>query len=723
MQRLTKRSSQLKGEIIDHIRQQYIDFDSYVDTTVALEQQVRDVLKEYKRLSTRMEQELRGRVSRTVEERPDIEAKLKETQEQINLVQNLVSVYLGIETARKDMAPENYISCGEHLHNAAEGLQVLGSQGCEAKVYRALKSELADVMSDLSLRLREEWRKFVQWKPQTLPDSPKLETLLTVELRISSVTGSPGASLDDVVKTMKLLSATSVWREKVKMFGQKLLVMFVRPLITNKGISLLLSKEDTAQILKLTATNKHTITDLYHDLTTLVTTVRQIVSQGYREEWMLELGRVVCSDMCELIIAHRLSTAIPRDSHELAKYGELSSQTQQFEKSLVDLGLLKQESCGKLSEYTKEVNSHFATQKSQDLLSRAREILMKPSHDTMMVIQDTSLERLADLGEGSSPKEGPSKQVGELANLNFRFPKCAISKSVQEFIDLLYETLKDCCNSPLSMSLQLFSTSRNMVDLFCAILRSYHRQTIAELPRVAIVQHNNCLYLAHHLMTLGHQFHSRLPPPLNSEVATFVDLVPLVRQLGEELYIGEMKKQASILTDALKSCGGLDNVSEDIRSKAVRKGIQQAQLHVVKLSQVYAEVLPEEIHQRTVGALLNVIASELVRSVLALEDIAMDDATELHAVLNLVVEKGPLVLDTGDEETQARLLETHCKDWSKLRELAVVMDASLQKIVEMWGSGKGKLAQAFTPMEIRGLIKALFKNTERRAAALAKITL
>ena len=224
-------------------------------------------------------------------------------------------------------------------------------------------------------------------------------------------------------------------------------------------------------------------------------------------------------------------------------------------------------------------------------------------------------------------------------------------------------------------------------------------------------------------MTLGHQFHSRLPPPLNSEVATFVDLVPLVRQLGEELYLGEMKKQAGILTDALKSCGGLDNVSEDVRSKAVRKGIQQAQLHVVKLSQVYAEVLPEEIHHRTVGALLNVIASELVRSVLALEDIAMDDATELHAVLNLVLERGPLVLDTGDEETQANLLETHCKDWSKLRELAVVMDASLQKIVEMWGSGKGKLAQAFTPMEIRGLIKALFKNTERRAAALAKITL
>ena len=703
---------------MDLIRKQYVDFDSYVDCAQSLEQRLRDILKEHKRLSTRVEQDLRGRVARTTDERPDIESKLKETQDRISFVQRLVSVYFGFENARKNLSPEKYVTCAEHIHKAAEGLQALAENGCDARVYRTLKTELADVMAELGLKLHEEWRKFVQWKPQTLPDSPKMEALTSVELRLTATTSS-GLPLEDIVKAMTLLAATNFWPEKIKMFARKLFSMFIRPLITNKAISVVLSKEGTSKVLKIVIANKHSISNLYDDITTVLTTARQIVSASNQKEWMLRIGEVVCAEMSELIIAHRLSTAIPRDSQALANYGKLSSQTQQFENSLVELGLAKEGTCQKLSQYTKEVNSHFAAQKSQDMLAKARNILMKPLHVTITISEDNSLERLVDFGGGSIQEK---QSTGELSNLTFRFPKCAISKCVQEYIDLLYSMLNDCCNSPSPLALQLFNTCRSMVDLFCAILSSYHRQAIAELPSVAMVQHNNCMFLAHHLITLGHQFHSRLPPPLNSEIATFVDLVPLVRRLGEQVYVSEMRKQSGTLLDFLRSFGGLENVSEDVRSQAVQGAIQQARLHIQKLSKVYAEVLPEEIHHRAVGGLLNMVVGELVKSVLALEDIAVDDATELHSILNQFLERGRAAL-SSDKETQDKLLDKYCRGWSKLRELAVVMDASLLKIVELWGGGKGIMAQVFTPMELRGLIKALFKNTDRRAAALAKITL
>ncbi|XP_064403978.1 centromere/kinetochore protein zw10 homolog [Halichondria panicea] len=717
--KITKKSSQLKGEILDLIRKQYVDFDSYVDSAQSLEQRIRDILKEHKRLSTRVEQDLRGRVARTTDERPDIEKKLKETQDRISFVQRLVSVYVGFENARKNLSPEKYVTCAEHIHTAAEGLQALAENGCDAKVYRTLKTELADMMAELGLKLHEEWRKFVQWKPQTLSDSAKMEALTSVELRLTATTSS-GLPLEEIVKAMKLLTATKFWPEKIKMFARKLFAMFIRPLIINKAISVALSKEGTSKALKIVVANKHSISTLYDDITTVLTTARQIVSASYQKEWTAQIGEVVCAEMCELIIAHRLSTAIPRDSQELANYGELSSQTQQFENSLVKVGLAKEGTCQKLSQYTKEVNSHFAAQKSQDLLAKARNILMEPLHATVTILEDKSLERLIDFGGGGSKEEKQS--TGELANLTFRFPKCAISKCVQDYIDLLYSILKDCCNSPSPLALQLFTTCRSMVDLFCAILSSYHRQAIAELPSVAMIQHNNCMFLAHHLITLGHQFHSRLPPPLNSEIATFVDLVPLVRRLGEQVYVSEMRKQSGTLLHFLHSFGGLDNVSEDVRSQAVQGALLQARLQIEKLSKVYAEVLPEEIHHRAVGGLLNVVVGELVKSVLALEDIAVDDATELHSILNQFLERGSAAL-SSNKETQDKLLEKYCRRWSKLRELAVVMDASLLKIVELWGGGKGVMAQVFTPMELRGLIKALFKNTDRRAAALAKITL
>lgn len=716
------------------VKHQYVDFDSYVTTIVSLEKQLREIMKDYQRLSNRIEHDLKGRMASTAEERPKIESRLKETQERINLVQNLVSVYQGIEMARKNLTPGKYVACAERLHKASESLESIASSGCEAKVYRALKSELSDVVSDLSLKLREEWAKFVSWKPKAIPDNPKLDVLSSVELRITTQS-TTGLCVADVAQGMKLLAVTGVWTEKIKSFARKLLEMFIRPLITHKNLSLVCSNESTTkQVLRIILSSKPqgSVTEMYHNLRAIFTAVHRILSEEFQQEWMVGIGEIVCLEMSELIIAHRLATAIPKDSLELAQYGELSSQTREFEASLVDLGLVSKEKCQKLGKYTDDVNSHFAAQKSQDLLAHARRILMKPIHDTVTVTQVDPLEKLADLAISSSA-EAPSSNLAslstttqcttsELSGLKFSFPTCVISKSVQEYIDLLYSTLKECSTTP-SMALHLFTTSRNMVDLFSAVLPSYHRQTISELPRMAIVQHNNCLYLAHHLITLGHQFHSHLPPPLNSEVATFVDQVPLIRQLGEQVFLNELRKQSTTILNVIKTCGGFDNVSEDHRSQCVRRGIQQALLHTVKLSQVYAEVMPEIIHCKSVGALLNVITSEVVKNVIALEDIAMDDATELHAILNLVIERGPLVLSTSDDGTQSRLLMKHCSSWGKLSELTIVLDASLQKIVDSWDGGNGQLAQEFTPVEIRGLIKALFKNTERRAAALAKITL
>ena len=60
------------------------------------------------------------------------------------------------------------------------------------------------------------------------------------------------------------------------------------------------------------------------------------------------------------------------------------------------------------------------------------------------------------------------------------------------------------------------------------------------LPQLAALHHNNCMYIAHHLLTLGHQFRPKLPEPLNQGVASFVDLVPVIRQMGEKCFLEQL---------------------------------------------------------------------------------------------------------------------------------------------------------------------------------------
>ena len=737
IQKLSKKSSQLKGEIYDVVKRQYAEFDSYVNSTVSLEQRVQEVTSEYRRLTTRIEQELSTRIAQSSDKRQEIESKLEETRSRVEFVQGLVAVYQGLEKSRSDLQAEKFVSSAQLLNRASESLAAIGKSGCEAKVYRLLKSELAQVTSELSLRLHEEWRKYLQWSPKILPENPSIDALQSVELRVVRPSVQKSASqLDEVIVAMRSLIASHTWEQKVDAFGRKLLKVIVGPLIVNsREMKASGAQEKGAIVLKLvkidgTLSLQDSISRMFNSLVLVFTVVQQIVPEAHRKTWMPGVGGVVQEEMAELIIAHSLSNSIPKTFDELQNYSEVEAKVKEFESKMVTFGLVDEDSFHRLSDYTKNVNVHFAAQIGQDLLEKARNILMKPIHNTVMLSTDTDpLEKLAALSIGDSSSgdapsiEGPkltsTGKEDELSQLTFRFPLCAISQSVQEYIQLLYNTLKECseASSP-SMAVQLYCSVRSMVDLFCAVLPTYHSSTIAELPRVAAIQHNNCMYLAHHLITLGHQFHAHLPSPLNSEVTTFIDQVPIVRQLGEDCFLTEMRKQRDCILECLKLFGSLDSVAKDARSQLVRKGVQQALLHIKKLSKVYAEVLPREIHHKAVGALMNVLIGEMIRGVLALEDIATDNGKELHLILKLIVERAPLSLSFTNEEE----IPIYCSDWERLKGLAVVMDASLQDIVDEWSSSKGSLAQQFTAVELRGLIKAIFRNTERRATALAKIT-
>lgn len=61
------------------------------------------------------------------------------------------------------------------------------------------------------------------------------------------------------------------------------------------------------------------------------------------------------------------------------------------------------------------------------------------------------------------------------------------------------------------------------------------------------------MFIAHHLMTLGHQFSKNLPTNISS---TFVDLVPKVRKLGAEHFLQQLAQQKKIMTVYLEGAKG-----------------------------------------------------------------------------------------------------------------------------------------------------------------------
>ncbi|ELW64266.1 Centromere/kinetochore protein zw10 like protein [Tupaia chinensis] len=449
------------------------------------------------------------------------------------------------------------------------------------------------------------------------------------------------------------------------------------------------------------------------------------------------LGDVIWEDLSECLIKNCLVYSIPTNSSKLQQYEEVIQSTEEFENALKEMRFLKGDTTD-LLKYARNINSHFANKKCQDVIVAARNLMTSEIHNTVKITPDSkiSVPDLPSLGEDDKlevQKVSPT-QINKAVTLepastldqhSFSLPTCLISESVKKLMELAYQTLLETTTSSDQCAIQLFYSVRNIFHLFHDVVPTYHKENLQKLPQLAAIHHNNCMYIAHHLLTLGHQFRLRLAPILCDGTATFVDLVPGFRRLGTECFLAQMRAQKGELLERLSSARNFSNMDDEENYSAANKAIRQVLHQLKRLGIVWQDVLPVNIYCKAMGTLLNTAVSEIIGRITALEDISTEDADRLYSLCKTVVDEGPQVFAPLSEESKNKKYQeevpVYVPKWMPFKELMMILQASLQEIGDRWADGKGPLAAAFSSSEVKALIRALFQNTERRAAAIAKI--
>jgi len=303
----------------------------------------------------------------------------------------------------------------------------------------------------------------------------------------------------------------------------------------------------------------------------------------------------------------------------------------------------------------------------------------------------------------------------------FRFPACQISASTKRLVDQAYELMVEATQSSPYIAAQLLYAVRMMFELYLDVVPIYHKERLEILPQQAAIFHTNCMYIAHHLMTLGHQFKSQLPEAMNGGLVTFVDIAVLMRHKGSEQFLGEMREQKKQLLDTLREAGAFQYVAESTAYLvAAETAVKRCLLRLQHLQTVWREVLPSNVYCSALGTLLNTCVDEVITRVIQLEDIPEPSAVHLLAIFGIITDRAPsLFEDPNTEATPA--VHRYVKRWSRFKELMLVLGSSMVDILDRWADGKGPLAHEFTVDQLKHLIRALFQNTERRAQVLAKI--
>ncbi|CAG9808744.1 unnamed protein product [Chironomus riparius] len=386
------------------------------------------------------------------------------------------------------------------------------------------------------------------------------------------------------------------------------------------------------------------------------------------------------SKMFDMIFDECLKFNIPK-TYEVKNHSTIDVDIRKLCKNFTELKLFDSIDEKFIQDYCNNIEDLFFEQFTKNVQASANEILKRDLHDMIHISDDATLSTITP----------------------FTFPKSMISKSTLELIKLLEKILRQasiCSIEDEQKKTNLLNSIKIVLDNYPFTIQLHHSKLLSKIPQQSALFYNNCMYLCNWIV-LNDEFED-----CNIDVVTN----DLKRQ-GQEFFDCQVANQKIQLLEILKEFNpyqSLNNFQQE-HFKPIRQALRQLDL----LKNVWQTILPVDLYNKTIGSLLDVVALNIIKKVLALEDISTTLANGLVEMIKNFEEKGQMLFEADCNAHQV------VPNWKKLINLEFILDASLIDIQAKWKNNQ--LSASFRAEEVKRLIRALFQNTERRANCLQTI--
>ncbi|XP_038075098.1 centromere/kinetochore protein zw10 homolog isoform X2 [Patiria miniata] len=683
--KLSTHIDEIKGEIYHAVHEKYANYRPTRDSTQELHNKVQTLSTEMQTLSNKIKGDISSQLNSSTSDLHDLTRQLEKTNAIIDVLQSLCKVNDLLTDFQSFVQNGEFLQAANAVNELKSDLDVLIEDGyCELKIVKALRSELRVNQETLLHHLGEAWSAMTVWTIPRAKEPVTLTNVSQVQLKV--------VNIENAAVTVNAMKQVGILKSKMQVFGKKLMEYILKPVVTLSNVAPSINAAKKSQsttvgfkVLPKSSEEPSDPVAVYKStlaiLKALSGPLLSLKTEGKNGDenttLMAMLGEHVWPELSKCIITHCLVHSIPTSSSKLNEYKAVITATEGFEASLRKTGFIA-ETASPLLTYARDVNVHFANKKCQELIVEARKLMKRELHNTKRVgTMKVDNKDVKDQKQDTKDKCHVSEGI-------FALPECAVSDSIECLVNLAYQTLQEAASNTPQCAIQLFYTVRNMFEIFCDVVPTYHRDSL-KLPQVCALHHNNCMYIAHHLLTLGHQYRQSLPPPLCDGTSTFVNLIPVFRKLASECFLAQM---------VVHQLG--------------------------HLQRVWTDILPSNIYTKAMSTLINTVLMHILEKVSSFEDISADDAQQLHSLLSGLQDRIPHLIKPGEVEEPV-LVQSTVDQWTSFSELLFMLDASMQDIVDRWAEGKGPLAMVFSASDVKSLIRAIFQNTDRRATALAKI--
>ncbi|KAI3809727.1 hypothetical protein L1987_19327 [Smallanthus sonchifolius] len=426
--------------------------------------------------------------------------------------------------------------------------------------------------------------------------------------------------------------------------------------------------------------------------------------------WMQLFGRLTWPHMSELIISNFLSKIVPDDASKLSDFQTIRQLTSEFETSLKEVMFISSGKDERLTNFTDNVEVHFATRKKVEILATARDLLL---HSDFKLPKEYS-RKSEDIKNGGN------------VDLLFSSEKCAISEAASQLLELVHQTLKDVCLSSPTVALEFCHAARDALLLYEAVIPVKLERQLDGINQVAVLIHNDCLFLSQEILGLKFEYQSDLPTSMKG--AVFIDLGIRYKLMAEEILQRQIQLVKHNLMEAIDGADGFQNTHQPKRYESAKFSIDQVAFILEKVHIIWEPLLLPLTYKRSMCTVLEAVCSRMTKDILLLDDIAAEETLQIQRLIHMLLENLSSLLDslvginqtTKPQEASSGSIDDLIPSLRQLRVLADMLDMPLKSITASWESGE--LAKCgYTSSEVNDFIRAIFTDSPLRKECLWRI--